>query len=55
MNDVSTELVIVIVVLIGAVSYTAWRFYQVLKAKESPCEHCELKKNCKKFGQSKEK
>ena len=49
------QITITVIVLLGALSYAAWRIYGVLKDNANPCSGCELKKNCQKFGQSKEK
>jgi hypothetical protein len=38
-----------------AIGYAVWRIYRVVRGDADPCSDCELKKNCKKFGQSKEK
>jgi len=41
------------VILAVAVGYAGWRVFKSTNADKSFCEDCELKKNCKKFGQSK--
>ena len=46
---------LVILILLGCLCYAAWRVWQVLKQKNDPCCGCELKKNCKKFCDLKEK
>ena len=47
------QILIVFTVIFLAVIYAGWRIYGALKPDEEPCKGCELKKNCKKFGQSK--
>jgi hypothetical protein len=49
------DLFLVIAIVTGAVCYAVWHIYEVLKPDGDPCRNCELKKNCKKFCQSKEK
>ena len=49
------QITITVIVLLGALSYAAWRIYMTLKSDGDPCSGCKLKKNCQKFGQSKEK
>ena len=44
-----------IIILLAAMGYAFWRIYDALRADGAPCKDCELKKNCKKFGQSKKK
>ena len=53
MTDVQFYFVIVIILM--AIGYAGWRIFEVLKPGGDPCQNCEMKKNCKKFGQSKEK
>jgi len=43
------------IVLAGAILYVVWRLSRLFCGKEDPCEGCDLKKNCRKFGQYKEK
>ena len=47
------QTILTIVILTVAASYASWRVYRVLRADNGPCYDCQLKKNCKKFGQSK--
>ena len=47
--------IITFIVVAAAVLYTSWRIYTTLRGESDPCDGCELKKNCRKFGQSKEK
>jgi len=51
----SLQFMVVILATAAAVTYAVWRVYEALKPDNDPCKHCELKKNCKKFCQSKEK
>lgn len=46
---------LVFIILIATVAYASMRIISVLKGNTDPCKGCELKKNCQKFGQSKEK
>lgn len=46
------QTILVILVLSLAVCYASLRIFRVVKGTADPCEGCELKKNCKKFGQS---
>ncbi|MDE6647705.1 MAG: hypothetical protein K2K03_07755 [Prevotella sp.] len=46
---------LVFIILIAAVAYASVRIVSVLKGTTDPCKDCELKKNCQKFGHSKEK
>jgi hypothetical protein len=50
----SIQLCLVVLILAGAIGYAGWRIYQALQPSGDPCRGCELKKNCKKFGQSKD-
>ena len=43
------------IIVLAALSYATWRVYRLLKGDSDPCQGCELKKNCKKFGRYKEK
>ena len=47
------QIVLSIIVVLGAVGYASWRVYQVFRKNGDPCCGCEMKKNCKKFGSSK--
>jgi len=47
------QYLITAIILFCALGYALWRIYKAFRDKESPCKDCELKKNCKKFGQSK--
>ena len=49
------QLTVVILVVACALAYAAWHIYRVLRGDANPCCNCKLKKNCQKFGQSKEK
>ncbi len=49
------EMTLVLLVLALSVAYAFWRVFKTLRGGNDPCETCELKKNCKKFGKSKEK
>ena len=46
------QTILVILVLFIAVGYVSQRIFRIVKGTADPCEGCELKKNCKKFGQS---
>ena len=46
------QTILVILVLFLAVGYVFLRIFRIVKGTADPCEGCELKKNCKKFGQS---
>lgn len=46
---------LVFIIIIIAVAYVSVRIISVLKGHTDPCKDCELKKNCQKFGRSKEK
>ena len=41
------------IILLAALIYAFWRVYDAFRGNGDPCKGCELKKNCKKFGQSK--
>jgi len=47
------QIVLSIIVVMGAVGYASWRVYRVFRKDGDPCEDCQLKKNCQKFGGSK--
>jgi hypothetical protein len=49
------QFVLTAIILIGAIGYALWRVYDALNGNGDPCKTCEIKKNCKKFGQSKKK
>jgi len=49
------ETSVVTAIVAGASAYALWRIFRVLRPGGSPCEGCEMKKNCKKFGGLKEK
>ena len=36
------------VIIIGAVAYAAWRFYDAVRDGGDPCKGCELKEKCQK-------
>ena len=42
------QLIIVIVVLVGAAGYGAWRLYRLLSGKNEVCEGCPLADSCTK-------
>jgi hypothetical protein len=42
------------VILFCALCYAFWRIYDAFRNSEGPCKDCELKKNCKKFGDIKD-
>ena len=46
------QTLLVILVLVVAVGYASLRIFRMIKGTTDPCDGCELKKNCKKFGQS---
>jgi hypothetical protein len=48
------ELLGVILIVGGAVAYAAVRIFRSFQGADDPCSGCEMKKNCKKFGRSKE-
>ena len=45
--------IITVIILIVAFGYASWRIYDAMRDGSDPCKDCDLKKNCKKFGQSK--
>ena len=47
------QLILTAIILFLALGYAFWRIYDAFRADGDPCKGCELKKNCKKFGQSK--
>ena len=47
------QIYLVFVIIVLATIYAGWRIYEAVKPGGDPCKGCELKKNCKKFGQSK--
>ncbi len=49
------QIIVVKIIVTAAIAFAAWRMYDTLRHRDDPCRHCELKKNCKKFCQSKEK
>ncbi len=53
------QLLLVIIILVVAVGYAAWRIYRSMTAPPDPCAGCDgcalKKKNDRKFCQSKEK
>ena len=49
------QIILTILMIMGAVGYAAWRCYDALREGGDPCKDCELKKNCKKFCQNKKK
>jgi len=51
----TVEWVAVGAVVLMAMAWASWRVYRLLNGQNDPCEGCELKKNCQKFGGSKEK
>ena len=46
------QIIATIVILGAAIAYAGWAVARAIRRKD-PCADCELKKNCKKFGQSK--
>jgi hypothetical protein len=44
-----------VIIVFLAMGYASWRIYEALKPDGDPCKGCQLKKNCQKFGHSKEK
>jgi len=44
-----------IIIIVAAAGYALWRLFQAFRGKGDPCQCCDLKKNCQKFCQSKEK
>jgi len=50
---VEMQSIITIVIILIALGYAGWRIYRIVKGHGDPCEGCQLKKNCKKFCQSK--
>ena len=48
------QLILTAIILFGALSYAFWRIYDVFHDVDGPCKACELKKNCKKFGDIKD-
>ena len=42
------QLLITGAIIVGAVGYAAWRFYDAVREGGDPCRDCELKKNCQK-------
>ena len=49
------QYVLVSVIVIVALTYATKRVSDALKGKNDPCEGCQMKKNCQKFCQYKEK
>ncbi len=49
------QIIMTVIILFAAAGYAAWRVYQALRKDGDPCSGCELKKNCKKFGNIREK
>jgi hypothetical protein len=49
------QTILTAIVLLLALSFAVWRIFRAFRGDSDPCSCCELKKNCKKFGQSKEK
>ena len=47
------QIIITVIILLTALGYASWRIYDAFRSDGDPCKGCELKKNCKKFGQSK--
>jgi hypothetical protein len=47
------QYVVTILIVLLAIGYAGWRICQLLHRNDNTCIGCELKKNCKKFGQSK--
>jgi hypothetical protein len=43
------------IIVFVAVGYALWRIGKAVRDRKSPCDDCPMKKNCQKFGQSKEK
>ncbi len=48
------QIIITAIILFCAVSYASWRIYDAIRDGGDPCKGCELKKNCKKFGDIKD-
>ena len=36
------------VIIVGAVGYAAWRYYDNFREGGDPCKNCELKEKCQK-------
>ena len=49
------QIIITAIILFLALLYAVWRIFRALESDSDPCYDCKLKKNCQKFGQSKEK
>ena len=49
------QIYIVTAVIAAAVGYAAWRIYRIANGGGTPCDNCQLKKNCQKFGRYQEK
>ena len=49
------QTVLVYLAIAAAFCYATWRFFRLLRNEDSPCQGCEQKKSCRKFGYSREK
>ena len=47
------QIILTAIIILGALGYAFWRLFTVFRDNGDPCKGCELKKSCKKFGQSK--
>lgn len=46
------QIILSIIIVLGAVGYAAWRLYNNLRDGGDPCKDCELRKNCQKNSQN---
>ena len=42
------QVILTVVIIVGAVGYAAWRCYDNLREGGDPCRDCELKEKCQK-------
>jgi hypothetical protein len=49
MMTINAENILVAAVLAAVLWYAGRQLLEVLRGRRSPCDSCELKKNCKKF------
>ena len=47
------QMYITAAVLLAAIVYSGWAIARAIRRKD-PCDGCEMKKNCKKFGSIKD-
>ena len=42
------QFILTAIIIVGAVGYAAWRFYDAVREGGDPCRDCELKEKCQK-------